>query len=67
MRAVEHDLNSLRKLVRELQQENSRLRALLQVNKIVFEPENAFENAETIDEYDEDQGSRMMISMSITR
>ena len=60
MRAVEHDLNSLRKLVRELQQENGRLKALLVENNIAFDREDVFQNAETIDEYDEDQGSRIL-------
>ena len=59
MRTVEHDLNSLRKLVRELQLENSRLKAILQDNQIAFE-EDAFQNTEAIDEYDEDQGSRIL-------
>ena len=31
MRALEHDLNSLRKLIRELQLENSRLKAILKM------------------------------------
>ena len=60
MRTVEHDLNSLRKLVRELQLENSRLKAILQDNQIAFEEEDAFQNTEAIDEYDEDQGSRIL-------
>lgn len=60
MRTVEHDLNSLRKLVRELQLENSRLKAILQDNQIAFEEEDAFQNTEIIDEYDEDQGSRIL-------
>lgn len=60
MRAVEHDLNSLRKLVRELQQENGRLKALLVENNIAFDREDVFQNAETVDEYDEDQGSRIL-------
>ena len=51
MRTVEHDLNSLRKLVRELQLENSRLKAILQDNQIAFEEEDAFQNTEAIDEY----------------
>ena len=60
MRTVEQDLNSLRKLVRELQQENSKLKMLLQENAIAFEQEDVFQNAEAIDEYDEDQGSRIL-------
>ena len=60
MRTVEHDLNSLRKLVRELQLENSRLKAILKDNQIAFEEEDAFQNTEIIDEYDEDQGSRIL-------
>ena len=59
MRTVEHDLNSLRKLVRELQLENSRLKAILKDNQIAFEEEDAFQNTEIIDEYDEDQGSSL--------
>jgi len=60
VRTIQHDLNSLRKLVRELQVENNRLKSLLKNNHIVFEEADAFQNSESIDEYDEDQGARIL-------
>ena len=43
MQLESHDLNSLRKLVRDLQEENERLKALLKDNNVQYESDNIFE------------------------
>ncbi len=43
MQLESHDLNSLRKLVRNLQDENERLKALLRNNNVQYDSENAFD------------------------
>ena len=60
MRINEHNLDSLRKVVRDLQQENNALKALLEENGIPFEGRDILEEQEVPDEYDEDQGARIL-------
>ena len=60
MRIVEHDLDSLRGLIRQLQDENKNLKSLLSQNNILFEDKEILEEKLVPDEYDEDQGSRII-------
>ena len=60
MRANEHDLNSLRGMIRKLQEENASLKRLLDENNIVYESSEILDAAEDPDEYDEDQGARII-------
>ena len=56
-----YNLDSLRKLVRSLQDENKRLKAQLEKANIAYEAENLFEEKiETNEEYDPDQGERIL-------
>ena len=60
MNVEAYDLDSLRKLVRSLQDENRRLKKLLDKEDIIYESENVFEEKiESIEEYDPDQGGRI--------
>lgn len=60
MNVEAYDLDSLRKLVRELQEENRNLRQLLNEKQIPYESWNAFtSDTEAPDEYDPDQASRI--------
>ena len=60
MNVEAYDLDSLRKLVRSLQDENRRLKELLDKADIAYESENVFdEKIESIEEYDSDQGGRI--------
>ena len=53
-----YDLDTLRKLVRDLQEENKSLKDRLTENGISFESDDVFENAgRAPDEYDPDQAS----------
>ena len=62
-----YNLDSLRRLVRELQIENKKLKAELEKNGIVCESKDLFENnMETLNAYDPDQGGRI-ISRYITQ
>lgn len=57
MNVEAYNLDSLRKLVRNLQDENRRLKELLDKADIAYEPKNVFgEKIETNEEYDPDQG-----------
>ena len=60
MRATEHDLNSLRSIIRNLQSENQRLIKLLDDNHIPYEHEVIIEKETVSEEYDEDQGARIL-------
>ena len=60
MRINEHNLDSLRKLIRDLQQQNESLRALLSEHNIPYEVRNVLEEQSVPDEYDEDQGARIL-------
>lgn len=56
-----YNLDSLRKLVRDLQDENKRLKMQLEKANIAYESENLFEEKiETNEEYDPDQGERIL-------
>jgi len=60
MRIDEHNLDSLRRIIRDLQQENESLKALLKQNQIPFEDQEILEEQPIPDEYDEDQGARIL-------
>ena len=60
MRIDEHNLDSLRGLIRDLQQENEKLKALLDQHQIAYEENNILEETPVPDEYDEDQGARIL-------
>lgn len=56
-----YNLDSLRRLIRSLQDENKRLKAQLNKANIVYESEHVFEEKiETAEEYDPDQGGRIL-------
>ncbi|MCI9479886.1 MAG: DEAD/DEAH box helicase family protein [Lachnospiraceae bacterium] len=56
-----YNLDSLRKLVRDLQDENKRLKMQLEQANIAYESDNPFEEKiETNEEYDPDQGERIL-------
>ena len=56
-----YNLDSLRRLVRSLQDENKRLKEQLNKANIPYDTENVFaEKIENIQEYDPDQGGRIM-------
>lgn len=55
MRIDEHNLDSLRKFIRELQQENNTLKTLLSEHNIPYEERNILEENPVPDDYDEDQ------------
>lgn len=56
-----YNLDSLRRLVRSLQDENRKLKAQLDKANIAYEPEHVFEEKiETAEEYDPDQGGRIL-------
>ena len=56
-----YNLDSLRKLIRDLQDENKRLKMQLEKANIAYESENLFEEKiETNEEYDPDQGERIL-------
>lgn len=61
MNVEPYNLDSLRKLVRSLQDENKRLKELLDRTNIAYENENVFDTKiESIEEYDPDQGGRIL-------
>ena len=60
MRVTEHNLDSLRGKIRELQEENQELKNLLSKNGIPYESPSESSLAEMPDEYDEDQASRIL-------
>ena len=60
MRANEHDLNSLRGMIRRLQEENASLKKLLDDNSIAYESSEILDATDVPDEYDEDQGARII-------
>ncbi len=56
-----YNLDSLRRLIRSLQDENKRLKAQLNKANIAYESEHVFEEKiETAEEYDPDQGGRIL-------
>lgn len=55
-----YNLDSLRKLVRDLQDENKRLKEQLEKANIPYDTENVFgDKIENMEEYDPDQGGRI--------
>ncbi len=60
MRIDEQNLDSLRKIVRELQQENEDLKALLKQHQIAYESKDRLEAQPIPDDFDEDQGARIL-------
>ena len=60
MQLNEHDLNSLRGMVRKLQDESAALKKLLDENGIVYESSEIIDVTDIPDEYDEDQGGRII-------
>ncbi|MCI6732107.1 MAG: DEAD/DEAH box helicase family protein [Lachnospiraceae bacterium] len=62
-----YDTESLRKIVRSLQQENSALKEKLRKSNIPFEEINPFEEqVENLEEFDPDQGERIIFPKCIT-
>jgi hypothetical protein len=56
-----YNLDSLRRLVRSLQDRNKKLKARLDKANIAYEPEHVFdEKMEIVEEYDPDQGGRIL-------
>lgn len=67
MQLESHDLNTLRKIIRDLEEENRSLKSLLSDNGIVYESTSVYdEDVESRDVYDPDQGARI-IKYAITR
>lgn len=60
MRPNEHDLNSLRKIIRKLQDENASLKEILDKNGIAYDSANIIDAVDISDDYDEDQGGRIL-------
>lgn len=60
MRPIEHDLNSLRGIVRKLQNENTNLKRILDENGIIYESDVMIDSVELSDDYDDDQGGRIV-------
>ena len=60
MRVDEHNLNSLREIVRKLQEENTKLKELLDENGISYEHTDILDDSSQPDDYDEDQGGRII-------
>lgn len=60
MRPNEHDLNSLRKIIRKLQDENASLKEILDKNGIAYDSANIIDSVDISDDYDEDQGGRIL-------
>ncbi|MBO5591132.1 MAG: hypothetical protein J5923_07875 [Acidaminococcaceae bacterium] len=64
MRPNEHDLNSLRKIIRKLQDENASLKEILDKNGIAYDSANIIDSVDISDDYDEDQGGRIFSVVS---
>lgn len=60
MQIEAYDLDTLRRLIRELQAENRELRELLTEKNISCDPSSVFTPNSAPDEYDPDQGSRII-------
>ena len=61
MRPNEHNLNSLRGIVRKLQNENKFLKKLLDENGITYDSiTDIIDTPDILDEYDDDQGGRII-------
>ena len=64
MRPNEHDLNSLRKIIRKLQDENASLKEILDKNGIAYDSANIIDSVDISDDYNEDQGGRIFSVVS---
>ncbi|MCR4763407.1 MAG: DEAD/DEAH box helicase family protein [Lachnospiraceae bacterium] len=60
MRTIMHDLNSLRGIVRRLQEENANLKKILDEHGISYDFGEIIDAVNPPDDYDEDQGSRII-------
>jgi hypothetical protein len=61
MQLESHDLNTLRKIIRALEEENRNLKSLLSDNGIAYESTSVYdEDVENSDVYDPDQGARII-------
>lgn len=60
MRINEHNLDTLRGLVRQLQLENQHLKELLSTHQISYEETDILDESFVPDDYDEDQGARIL-------
>lgn len=60
MRTTVHDLDSLRDIIRNLQEENTYLKRILDDNEILYETKDTLDEEKMPDDYDEDQGSRII-------
>lgn len=67
MKIDAYDTESLRKIVRSLQTENMELKAMLKKAKVPYVENNCFvETIEGLDDYDPDQGGRIINPETIT-
>ena len=60
MRVTEHNLDSLREKIRLLQEENQELKKLLEQHDITYVANETTDQPKVPDEYDEDQGARII-------
>lgn len=60
MRIEQHNLDTLRELIRNLQQENEDLKALLDAHQIPYVEKKELDESSEPDDYDEDQGARIL-------
>lgn len=60
MRVDSHNLNSLREIVRRLQEENAELKELLDEKGIPYDQKDILDDIPLSDDYDEDQGGRII-------
>lgn len=61
MNVEAYDLDSLRKIIRDLQEENRNLKDQLKTAGIAFSEQNHFSDGiEEIEDYDPDQGARII-------
>ena len=60
MRTTVHNLDSLRNIIRNLQEENTYLKRILDDNEILYETKDTLDEEKIPDDYDEDQGSRII-------
>ena len=60
MRVDSHNLNSLREIVRRLQEENAKLKELLDERGIHYDQKDILDEIPQPDDYDEDQGGRII-------
>ena len=54
MRTTVHDLDSLRYIIRNLQEENTYLKRILDDNEILYETKDTLDEEKMPDDYDED-------------